>query len=370
MTVTIPIVAADGTKSTVTLAAPNVVTTGGFVSASAGNLMLNGASYRFVGSNNIDMLGWYTGKEQTAAQINAYFSLFPANTVHRTYAAQEYGGGSTNTPGYDQFAIVEAAAAAHNQLLVVDLSSAVGGTPASYTTAWYTSGWEGTDPAHSWGAPPYGSHTTNFTGWIATLCGAFKNSTSILAWSIMNEPQGVGQSTTVMANFFSGAASHIRAADPNHLVTWGWNGAYNQGYCTSIANIETLNSAMDLLMVHEYSTAYENGEPVGAAVSECAAAAKSLNKPYFIGEAGVGLLNGSVTLATRISTMQTKYSVYFGKTQNSYCPNPFTWPASGVIYWDLSLSNANGGTVTNKAFCDDPQTGGAGSMAAMIASYL
>jgi hypothetical protein len=162
----------------------------GFVYRDGAQLMLDGEQYRFVGSDNIDMLDWNIGgfdgtstAQQTPAMLDDYFAMMAAGasvqpTVTRTFASEEYGGGNTNTDGFDQLARVVAAAEANGQKLILCLSNGIdiGDFNPNYNRAWYQGGYTGTDAAHTWGTIPYGSHTTNYYGWIDKVCTAFKNS--------------------------------------------------------------------------------------------------------------------------------------------------------------------------------------------------
>jgi hypothetical protein len=109
----------------------------GFVYRDGAQLMLDGEQYRFVGSDNIDMLDWNIGgfdgtstAQQTPAMLDDYFAMMAAGasvqpTVTRTFASEEYGGGNTNTDGFDQLARVVAAAEANGQKLILCLSNGI-----------------------------------------------------------------------------------------------------------------------------------------------------------------------------------------------------------------------------------------------------
>lgn len=330
----------------------------------SGKLMLNGGPWRFIGANNIDLMGFYTGGFQTETQIGTFFSLFPKNTVHRTYWTEEYSGGGTS--GHDQAAIVERQARKYGQKLIIALSDGTGAsTTPSFTASWYTSGYAGTDAAHQYGAPPYPNTTTNYLNWISHICGAYKNSPAIAVWEISNEPAtsgGVsGLTASQMATWTNAAATAVKNADPNHLVSSGFHGAYNKSWCANNTDFQTIHtsSAVDLISTHEYSHAFEGGKAHSSNVNNACAVASALGKPVYVGESGVGNNSGTVTVATRASELTSKFDCYLGKTQDATdCPNAFTYPACGVLYFDLAINGANGGDSTNKSYCSDPQTSG------------
>lgn len=362
-------------SSILTQIAPQV--TGGFATANGNKFELAGESFTFVGANNIDMMDYYTGgTEQTSAQVEAYFALWPEGTVHRTYADQEYGGGSTNTSGFDQLDVVVQAAALYGQKLIVSLANGNGaeGLPAGATAAWFTGGYESTTAAHQWGAPPYPDTTTNYATWISTVCGHYATSEAIFAWEIMNEPgtaSGVtGLTNAQMATFLTAAAGLIRAADANHMVTWGFHGAYNQSWCGSNSDLENLCSMVDFIEVHEYPYAYESGIAIGAQTNNACTVGAALSKPVVLGEYGVGNPSGTVTLAQRITITGEALGYAFGTVANGTYAELATWPVAGFLYFDMSLSNGTSGSVTDAPNADELQTGGSGSMLQYLASYL
>jgi len=315
----------------------------GFVSRSANRLLLNGAPYRFVGTNNYSLTGC-DGTPVPAAQAAAYFAQLKPNTVTRVWAFREQG-----------FAPVQQAvslAETYNQKLILTFADGAGYCKApKWTPDWYRRGYR-TDGV--------------YFPWIKQLTTAFRDSPAVAFWEIMNEPgsltnlsMGVwpGYLTAAdMKSFFDTTAAYIKQNDPNHLVSTGTN---IQGYNQTAEAIAYVHSGpdIDIVSIHEYDYAKYNGSQIGSSlVTMTYQAAQSINKPAFVGEFGVGMRLRSMTAAQRAAVAKQKFDLYLSQG------------LSGVLYWCTIGYNNNGGTTFNSSYNNDPMLGGA--VMNTIAGYI
>jgi mannan endo-1,4-beta-mannosidase len=292
----------------------------GFVYRSGKNLMLDGAKYRFVGVNNYDLDGWHTGKVPSEADATTFFSNFPASGgVTRVWDLEPTGGA-----GMDQMVRL---AEKYNVKLIVSLADGAenAGSP-DFEAPWYSGGYK-----------------TDYFKWLETTIPKYKDSPAILAWEIMNEPGQVASNltTSMMADFYETTAAKIKSLDPNHLVSSGSNGPW-QNFQSGTAGYAAVHAGahIDLVSLHSYDYPYNNSRQIiSGHWATIKAAADQINKPAFIGETGITLPNGCVTAAERASVLKQMFDGYFAQG------------SSGILYWVvLGTPNNNDGTVCNSGY--------------------
>ncbi len=314
----------------------------GFVTRTGNQLMLNGAPYRFAGTNNYSLTGC-DGAPVPASQAAAYFAQLKPNTVTRVWAFREQGF----APVQQTVALAEK----YSQKLILTFAEGAGYCNApKWTLNWYRGGYK-TDGA--------------YFPWIGQLTTAFKNSPAVAFWEIMNEPGSLTDpslgswpgylTADDMKSFFDTTAAYIKQNDPNHLVSTGTN---IQGYNQTAATMAYVHSGpyIDIVSDHDYDYGNSNGSQLGSTwVAMTYQAAQSINKPALVGEFGVGLNNGSMTAAQRASVAKQKFDLYLSQG------------LSGVLYWCTIGYNNNGGIVTNQVYNNDPML--ASPVINMIAGY-
>lgn len=289
----------------------------GTLTRSGTNLMLNDSVYKAGSVNNFALTGCHYGYIPTDAELDAFFSRLQPNTLVRTWAFEQLGEANISR--------VVDAAARNNQKLILSLADGAEhcGSP-DFNLAWYESGYKGT-----------------YFSWISRIVAKHKDSPAVGMWEIMNEPaaaDGGGVNLTILKSFLDQTSAHIKANDPNHLVTTGalapWQSEYSgaSGYATahSSANI-------DVVSLHEYDYAYQNSRTiVSPHFTTAKQAADQVQKPLLVGEIGISLASGCMTATERAAAYKQKMDTYF------------SLGAAATMYWTITYAPANEGSV-----CDD-----------------
>jgi chitodextrinase len=294
-----------------------------FLTRSGSQLMLNGSPYKFVGFNSFTLTGCGNANElYSDADLNTYFASLRPNSITRTWAFSSVSAG---------IARVVAAAAAHNQMLILTLSDgrcgcgetdgASAGGGSSKTPAWYQSGYQ-----------------TNFLPWVSNIVNQYKNSTAIAMWEIINEPDDAGGNITALKNFLDNVAATIKSIDQNHLVSSGSWAEWAYGGQTQFQTIHS-GANIDVGSLHEYDYDYMNSRTiVSGHYQPCLDAMNALNKPLIIGEMGI-LANSSSCL----STFQVRSDAMVQK-MDAYVKNG---GARGALIWNANLQTAETGCNNN-----------------------
>jgi hypothetical protein len=290
-----------------------------FVYRQGTSLMLNGAPYKYVGFNAFGMSGC-EGTAWSRADLDAYFSQLPPNSMTRTWAFQGINGDDLS-PLDD----IVASAAAHSQKVIFSLSdnnsycneldgAGKANTEGSgKTLAWYQSGYK-----------------TKYIPWVQTVVARYKDSPAIGMWEIQNETGFVVKSGTLDQNtlksFMDTAAATIKGIDANHLVESGTlsedpevtgEGINSLAYYTYVHS----GPNIDVASFHEYE---DPDVTVSGHFPALLNAAYSLNKPIIVGESGID--DCSVSDAARAGLFQQKFDGYLNGG------------AAGVSIWNRSLS--------------------------------
>lgn len=296
----------------------------GFVYREGRNLMLDGEVWTFAGVNNYALTGCHYSNLMTEQQTDAFFANLQPNSLTRVWAFQEQGETG--------IARTVAAAERHNQKILFALADGAEycGSP-DFDAGWYEGGYKG-----------------RYFDWVENLTQKYKDSEAVAIWEIMNEPGHSvdGVSNDEMKRFFDAAAAHIKANDPNHLVSTGTLAPYA---FDGFSEYKRLHSGpnIDLLSLHEYDYPYQSSRTiVSPHFDDAKRAADELNKPVFIGEAGISLANGCMSAQERASALKQKYDQYLERG------------AAGVLYWVvLSEPNNSGDVCDSKYGTRDPLSG-------------
>jgi len=176
-------------------------------------------------------------------------------------------------------------------------------TGGEKTADWYSTGYKST----------YG-YSKTLKEYISVVVSRYKNSPQILAWQIMNEAESSdGQS---LVTFADDIARTIKMNDPNHLVSFGTLGS-NQNGMNMYRQIHS-SQAIDLLEYHDYD--YDCcGVLYPPLLDTRIADAAALNKPIFVGEAGIRTgCTGCISLSERSQIFDNKIRDFFGKEGSGY----------------------------------------------------
>ncbi len=297
-----------------------------FVTRSGTSLVLDGSPYKFIGGNRFG-LGNYNniyacgpGDQNILDSVIGNLAAYSVNGM-RFWAFQSFTNGGTNWSAFD--AVLQTAAK-YNVRLVFTLENQwqdCTGGGYKYDT-WYASGY----------LSPYGSYPISFRDYVNRVVTRYKDNPYILMWQLMNEAEikttgGSCGDATTLYNFAQTMSSYIKSIDPNHLVNLGTIGT---GQCgTSGSNYQNLYSisTIDVVEAHDY------GDPTDALPPAIVAdlnVAKTLNKPFFMGEAGIP--KSSYTLSQRASLFDSKISALFSNG------------GAGYQIWQWDTTTTNGGT--------------------------
>ena len=261
--------------------------------------MLDGRPYKFVGVNAFGLTGCDgVGTDTSAAGLDAFFAALRPKSVTRTWAFKPFG--------LDVVDRVVAAAERNNQMVIFALADGANFcADGGHDAAFYAGGYRG-----------------DYLTWVRSVVARYRDSKAVAMWELMNEPKGAA-SDTIMKNFFDETAATIKSLDPNHLVSSGSQAAYVDGtndyaYVHSGPNI-------DAGSLHEYDYDYNHSNTIVSGWFEPAIdGMNSINKPLYIGEAGVAAADnvaGCRSRAARADIFRQKFDAYLNGG------------ATGVLAW-------------------------------------
>ena len=272
---------------------------GVFVKADGRNLELAGKPFVFMGVNiwgaASDQSIFDCGAEESdhAAYLERTFQSLQSLGVNvvRFFAFQSYAAGGTDLAPIKQ---VIDAAAAHNIRVIPVLGNHFGDCDyyPSYahdlaftkTTDWYDTGYRTRNSGY----------TLSYREYVRMIVTAFKDDPTILMWQLMNEAQVSDLSDAdgaVLRAFVTDVSGLIKSIDPDHLVSIGTNATGQPG--TQGPSNRALHeiATVDVVEGHDYGADDDPlpGYPdarwntIWGAMSD----AVELNKPFFMGEAGI-----------------------------------------------------------------------------------
>lgn len=308
------------TSTTEPTKAPTVLT------ASGGKLLLNGQPYRDVGLNAYE-LGTYWGIDAgcgamlSDTQLNTFMASLAPHTLVRI-AANEGGMAVNVHTGRIDWAPLDrivAAAAAHGDLLIFDLSDQSGTCENMQwkTLNWYAGGYlDGAGMDAAGVALPL-----TYWQFVQAIVSRYATSPAVGMWEPVNEPDAsscpgftpqncAGHQTCpnesaaalALRSFFDAVGGEIHALDPVHPVESGLVGS---GQCgTSGADFQFVagSPGLDVLTVHDYYPADDSlGGDQWNGIAVRIAQAAAVGKPLIAGEVGVqaGTAPGCPSLSDR-----------------------------------------------------------------------
>jgi len=193
---------------------------------------------------------------------------------------------------------------------------------------------------------PYGNYSLSLKAYTASAVTRYKNDDRIAMWQIMNEAET--DDATILREFADDLATDIQAIDANHLVSFGTMGAGQPG--AQGEDYQTLH-ALDSIDICEYHDYGHFDEPIPGdqwngmqvRLDQCA----ELDKPIFVGEAGIDLSEEGITEQQRADYMDDKISAFLAAG------------GTGYLYWSYRDRD---GADSLEYDSDDP-------LADVIASY-
>ncbi len=265
----------------------------GFVTANGRSLSLAGNPYRFVGVNRYNLLtidppgaAPYRGcgASWPDADLAAWFNELAHQGVDsiRLWLFQLFTASGTDFSRFDH--VLNLAGERNIKIIPVLENQWTDCTQGGDKhEPWYKTGY----------LSPYGNYTLSLKDYTAIVVDRYKDDDRILMWQIMNEAGislsggGCG-SPTIFRSMADDIATDIQSLDPNHLVSFGTMGG---GQCgASGEDYKSLHAlaSIDVCEYHDYNSPTvampgDQWNGLQMRFNQC----NSLNKPLFIGEAGI-----------------------------------------------------------------------------------
>ena len=284
-----------------------------FVSRSGRQLILNGNPFRFVGFNlydaaATDRYSCNPGKRLSDADLLTtlkYLHDKAGATVLRFWAYQTYTQGGTDFSGVDR--VLTAAKQAGMKVLPVledgpgNCTNSPDVVPKSKyeSDTWYSAGYK----------VPFGNASMAYRDYVKVIVAHYANEPTILGWSMMNEADTSARDSSghsVLVDFATDIAGVIKTVDARHLITVGTQsngapGASGPDF-TAVYSLPQI----DLAEVHDWGYWGDDASPMpggngatppaadspvctrtDAPIGCSFALAAGLDKPLFVGEAGI-----------------------------------------------------------------------------------
>jgi probable HAF family extracellular repeat protein len=280
--------------ASLTTPAPATAVPSGFVSRQGTELTLDGNPYRFAGLNifNANSDGWCGAQmNQGPALDDALTAIGPGVEVIRSWFFQPLAiDKGTRLRDWSAFDHTLQVAAAHGKKVIVTLTDQWGecGTDVAgngYKEAdWYVTGYQQVQPGM----------LVSYRDWVAEVVDRYKNDPRIAFWQLINEaevtpcPPGDLQPFQTLRDWATDVSGLVKSIDPDHLVSLGTIGS---GQCGADGlRYQDLHAipTIDLCEYHDYG-APNVGMPgdqfngLQVRIDQC----NALNKPIFVGEAGI-----------------------------------------------------------------------------------
>jgi endo-1,4-beta-mannosidase len=329
------------------------VSDGVFVKAGGTGLTLDGKPFYFLGVNiwglasDPTIFSCGAGGEVHRAYLDRVFADLAAKGVNavRFFALQSYTAGKGDLTALKQ---VFASARAHDMRLIPVLGNNYADCdyyPQSARgmlkdTAWYRDGYK----------QPYSGYTLSYRDYASWVVQSFKDDPTVLMWQLINEAHVSAEGDAkVLRDFAADMTQLVKALDGNHLLSVGTQGTGQAGIHGSEYRALHSLPQVDVVEAHDYDsdTAALPGYPdcsrncIWSAMQD----ARELNKPFFIGEAGViagAAAECKTTLPRRADQLTAKAEALFrrggaGYLFWAYSGNPSTVPCSHDIAPDDPL---------------------------------
>jgi mannan endo-1,4-beta-mannosidase len=305
----------------------------GFVTRNGRHLLLNKKLYIFVGINRYDLLTVNTpsyygcGNSWSDTQLSTWFVELSAMHVNaiRLWLFQSF---THSGQDLDQFNKILTIANSYNiKVIPVFENQWSDCTQGGYKyDIWYQSSFQ----------QPYGTYPISYETYVKNVVTTYKDDPRILMWQLMNEaesentadvsnPQALQHFVQVMVQDIKGG-NGITGIDTNHLLSIGTIGAGQPG--TEGTNYRTLysNPGVDVLEYHDYNPEMGDTSPIPSSLAQRISDSIALNKPIFIGEAGIKSHNCS---GKDCYTLQDRANIFDNKMNAFLIKNP----GSGYLIW-------------------------------------
>jgi hypothetical protein len=288
----------------------------GFVTRSGAQLLLEGRPYRFSGLNiyNANSDGWCWYAMNTGSALDdALGAIGPDKNAFRAWFFQPLAT-SAGARDWSAFDHTLSVAAAHGYRVIVTLTdqwgecgvAEDGGNSYFKTKDWYTNGYTSVDAGM----------LASYRDWVSEVVTRYRDNPKVLMWQLINEAEvkesansgclpGT-ESRDTLITWATDVSGLIKTIDSNHLVSLGTIGG---GQCGAqyleYADVHAI-ATIDVCEYHDYSPETpipgDQWNGLQFRIDQC----NALNKPIFVGEAGVRPIDVGGTLQARADVLQAK----------------------------------------------------------------
>lgn len=324
------------------------------VYAQGTKLYLNGSEYKFTGVNAYQLatnwnVNYGCGGMLTDAQMDAFFASLRPNSMVRFWGFQRQAyNKNTRQIDFSPIDRVVNIAGKYNQRLIITLGNqwadCDGGNQKDFN--WYNGGYK--TPQNN----PEGSTPLSYWDWVRQIVPRYANSTTVGMWELLNEPEVRSADNTcsnelasrdLLRSFFDTVGNEVHRMDPNHLVSSGTGGYGECGQAWQDYQYVHSSSGIDIGSYHDYGL---DDQPMPGdqwnGLQAKLDMLKAINKPMFIGEAGIKAhdnLAGCVTLLTRQNKIKSKMDAQISAGISGYVP--WNWAASDAGTCDYDFTSAD-----------------------------
>ncbi len=247
-----------------------------FVTKSGSNLMVNGSPLRLIGYN-WHWMGTGCGKP-TNKEVDTTFSQIKTASHGNVVRTAFYQSGSNNSAytDFDRYIAYAKKYGLYIVPVIVNHWTDCEPSTATKTSSWYQSGYKQTNDGYP----------LSFRDYAIKLARHYANEPTVAFWQLVNEPDAgpcgsVG--AHILRSFADDMTAALKAVDPNHMVDLGVPGGCAGDNTTDYTRI--VSGQVDLCEVwHDYEQA---ATPLPSQMQQHIGVCQNLNKPSFVGEAGI-----------------------------------------------------------------------------------
>ena len=331
-----------------------------YVSAYGTKLYVNGQQFKFTGANAYGLAGdpgSNVGCGGATANMDTFLAKLLPNSVVRLWAFQGSMATNPKTKKTDWTGLdkVVAAAAKNKIKLILVLGDQSGTCDDGH---WRDPNWYSNDFKQVTNEYKNGLTPLPYFEYVKAIVSRYKDSITIAMWEPINEPEAgtcsgaqgsacYGKQKCVnetvarqsLRSFFDTVGDQIKSIDPNHIVS---SGLVGDGQCgTVFEDYQFLHqsSGIDIASYHDYNRDDEvmpgdqwNG--LGKRLKQMTI----LNKPLFIGEAGMKAKDNSsqcMNYSTRSNKIKAKMDAQFAAGIVGYLPWDLTEGTSSICNFDI-----------------------------------
>ena len=180
--------------------------------------------------------------------------------------------------------------------------------------------------------------------YVESVVKQYYNNPNVLMWQLMNE--AASTDTLALRHFVQDMSKSIRILDQNHLISLGTTGNNKDGIDAESYRVLHTDPNINLLEYHDYN---EPKNSVPSALAEHFNDARLLNKPLFVGEAGIKV-DHRMTPERRAELLRAKIDAFFGRGGAGYViwSGPNVYQTRSVAY-GFTLSDPLVAVITEMA---------------------